>query len=706
MKKVFKEFLLRNTPALAENIFVDFVEKSKDYYCITAKDGNLYITANNVISACNGYYMYLRKYCNVQYSWCGNRKIDVQELTMFDGEFCNEIEQKFRVYMNYCTLNYSMSFWDFSQWEREIDFMAMNGINMPLGVIGSEAVLYETLLQYDFTKEEALNAISGPCFMAWQWMTNIMGYLPPSEEKYVYERLELGKQILARYLEFGMTPIQQGFSGHVPKELKEKRPKAKILIQSGWCNYPKTAQLDPLDPLFFEYGTAYLKNLERLMGNHHYLACDPFHEGTPPKPWAGYLAKVGRAIDNLYKQFDPQSTWVMQAWSLRKHIVRAVPKDRLLILDLNSLKTKIHRNLWGYPVVEGMLHDFGGKNSMQGKLAYHAKNVYLTNKNNGANVVGSGMFMEGIEQNPVVYDLQFELLTTAKSIDINEWLDNYITRRYGKYNETLRKAWDLLLQTCYSSDLKYEENSVGATIPARPQLLPHMTGPCCVAKPYYNVDIFADAVKLFAQVADEFKDSDGYQYDLCDLTRQAMDNKFYKEQQEYSKNFQTNNLQKLKQISSKQLDLILDLDELTDCRTEMTLSKWINDAHNLATDEKEKKYFDINARTLLTLWGDINGNVSALYDYAWREWSGLIKEYYYPRWQMFYEDIETSLEKGTPPIICNLDNYLARHKYNKFPLGKKLYNFEINWINAYKEYPLPANKDCISHATECIKKWL
>ena len=102
----------------------------------------------------------------------------------------------------------------------------------------------------------------------------------------------------------------------------------------------------------------------------------------------------------------------------------------------------------GYDVVSGMLHNFGGKNAMLGKRRKHCENKYLTSKEKGANVVGSGMFMEGIDQNPVIYDLQFELLTAQHKIDIDIWLDKYIIRRYGKYNEKIRQAWDILLKTC------------------------------------------------------------------------------------------------------------------------------------------------------------------------------------------------------------------------------------------------------------------
>lgn len=704
MDKTVSGFLQRNIPDFKDSFTVKFEERDKDFFSITAQNGKIHVKANNYISAFHGIYCYLKEYCNVQLSWCANQEIHISSLVMFDGEFHKEIEQKYRVYMNYCTLDYSMCWWDFERWEKEIDFMAMNGINMPLAVVGTEAVWYETLLQFGFTKKEALDFISGPAFWAWQLMTNIEGYLPPENEKYVYERLELGRKILQRYLEFGMYPIQQGFSGHVPVLLRKKYPKAKILMQNGWCRYPKTAQLDPLDPLFFEFGTVYLNKMNELLGNHHFIACDPFHEGTPPKSSRAYLNDVGKAINRLYENFDSESVWVMQAWTMRKHIVKAVPKNRLLILDLNSEKTPQNDNCWGYPVVSGMLHDFGGKNSMQGKLKQHSKNAYLKLKNGGANVVGSGMFMEGIEQNPVVYDLQFELLTTAQAIDLDKWLDKYILRRYGKFDKTLRKAWEILLETCYRSD-GYEENAVGSVVASRPQMIPTQAGPCCKNKLYYDTDKFEKAVELYLSVSEDFKESDGYQYDLCDLTRQAMSNRFHKEQIKFADAYKKKNISAVEEIAKKQLSLLADMDTLLSHRKEFCFSRWINDCHNLATDEKEKRYFDINARTLLTSWGDIRSTTWSLYDYAWREWSGLIKEYYYKRWKMFYNKVLYCLKNKKILFIINGDGYIGRFWYKSYPFGKKLNKFELSWLKDYKEYPEPKNSDVIGCVKKYAEKW-
>lgn len=703
MDNVIAGFLERNLFDVKDNIDVAITGAEQDSYCITAENGTLYVKANNYISACMGIYDYLKKYCGVQLSWCGNRTIHITELTMFDGVFSREIEQKYRVYMNYCTLDYSMCWWDFSRWEKEIDFMAMNGINMPLAVIGSEAVLYETLLEYGFSEREALDSISGPAFWAWQLMTNIEGYIPPKNKSYVYRRAELGKKILERYIEFGMQPIQQGFSGHVPMLFKSKFPDAKILEQRGWCGFPKTAQLDPLDPLFLDFGKSYLHNLERIFGNYHYLACDPFHEGTPPKRWSWYLKAVGKTINHMYESFDSNSVWVMQTWSMRKHIVKAVPKDRLLLLDINSEKTLSNKNLWGYPVVAGMLHNFGGKNAMQGKLKLHCSNRYLKLKSNGANVVGTGMFMEGIEQNPVIYDLQLELLTSSKQIDCSEWLDDYIKRRYGKYSETLRKAWDVLLETCYSSN-DYHENEVGSALAARPQLMPIRTGPCCYTKIYYDTKLFEKAVSLFKSVSDEFKESDGYQYDLCDLVRQALSNRFYTNQSDFADAYSRKDIEALKILSEKQLNLLQDMDRFLANRSEFSLSRWIEDSHRLAGDEQEKKYFDFNARTLITLWGDVYGE-NMLYDYSWREWSGLIGEFYFVRWKMFYDEVISQLEKGRyVDVLCTAD-FVKRKNYIKSDFGKRLNDFENKWINTYSEYPYPSDKNVVSDAQMLIKKW-
>ncbi|MEG2688772.1 MAG: alpha-N-acetylglucosaminidase C-terminal domain-containing protein, partial [Clostridia bacterium] len=263
--------------------------------------------------------------------------------------------------------------------------------------------------------------------------------------------------------------------------------------------------------------------------------------------------------------------WVMQSWSLRKPIVKAVSRDNLLILDINSQKYKSCDNFWGYAFVTGYLHNFGGKNALQGKIQSFCYNAYSALKEQGENVVGSGLFMEGTEQNPFVYDLLFEMLTKSGDMNLELFTKNYITRRYGKYNETIAEAYGILLKTCYSSSGD-KENEVGSMVAARPMYMPQKASPCDNLLPFYDKEFFRKAAVMFASVSEQFATSDGYQFDLMDFTRQAMSDLFYLNQVEYNRAAMQMDLEEVHQIASKQLELLRDMDALLATRSEVCLS--------------------------------------------------------------------------------------------------------------------------------------
>ena len=299
--------------------------------------------------------------------------------------------------------------------------------------------------------------------------------------------------------------------------------------------------------------------------------------------------------------------------------------------------------------------------------------------------------------------MQFELLTSSEKINCSEWLDNYIERRYGKYSETLRKVWGILLETCYK-DSGYHENEVGSALAARPQFMPVRTGPCCYAKLYYDADLFEKAVRLFASAAEEFGKADGYQYDLCDLVRQALSNRFNTNQKKFAKAYENRDISAVKEISETQLALLKDLDLLLSHRSEFCLSRWIGDSHRLAADDTERKYFDLNARTLITLWGDMN-DTNILHDYAWREWSGLVGEFYFTRWQMFYNDSIAALEQGVEFKVHCTEDFAGRAKYIESLFGRSIFDFEKQWVHTYKEYPYPEDSDVTETANNLIDIW-
>jgi len=66
-----------------------------------------------------------------------------------------------------CTVSYSFVWWNWTRWEREIDWMAMNGINLPLAFNGQEAIWQKVYLRIGLTQEEIDQHFGGPAFLAW-----------------------------------------------------------------------------------------------------------------------------------------------------------------------------------------------------------------------------------------------------------------------------------------------------------------------------------------------------------------------------------------------------------------------------------------------------------------------------------------------------------------------------------------------------------
>jgi len=58
-------------------------------------------------------------------------------------------------------------FWDWSRWEQEIDWMALQGINFPLAFVGQESIWEMVYKEMGLTQKELDKHFSGTAFLAW-----------------------------------------------------------------------------------------------------------------------------------------------------------------------------------------------------------------------------------------------------------------------------------------------------------------------------------------------------------------------------------------------------------------------------------------------------------------------------------------------------------------------------------------------------------
>lgn len=681
--RAVSDLIHRIAPEQATKFTVDTslpTAEGKDVFSVSdGPDGKIRLAGNNGVSVASAFNWYLKNRANCHVSWCGDQLTFPAELPKVGEAVTVASPLKYRVYFNYCTLSYSASWWNWERWQREIDFMAMNGINMPLSVVGLENVWYETLLAHGWTDEEARKFLSGPAFFAWQWMTNLEAHCGPLPKSWLERSRDLGRKVIDRQRELGMTPIQQGFTGHVPRLTKEKFPKAKISFKSHWVGFPGAAQLDPLDPLFDKIGKTFLEKQKELFGQSHYYGCDPFHEGEPPSEDAAYLQAVGKKLESLITSVDPQGKIAMQSWSLREEIATAIPKEKLLILDLAGHKHRATENFWGYEFVTGRLHNFGGRTKMHGDMRGLAANPFAALAQSIPNCKGGGFFMEGIIQNPAYYDLAFDQLWKTGKVDAGDWLKAYARRRYGADSANAENAWQILLETSYKTGTDGVEAS--SMVCARPAISPKKSGPNNGFSIPFPQERQLEAWRLLLADADKLKASEGYRYDVVDVGREVLDNYAQLVQPKMRDAWWKRDLAAFDAAWKEFEQLLLDIDELVGSRTEYRLSKWIADARSHGNTAEEKNLYEKNARTMVSIWGPStdDGKEVRIFDYSWREWNGLIRDFYLPRWKQHTEMLRAHLVAGTEYSEDDLPLMHGRETFRANDFFKKLAEWEVNW---------------------------
>ncbi|MDR2982982.1 MAG: alpha-N-acetylglucosaminidase [Puniceicoccales bacterium] len=674
-----------------------------DIFEIEQRGGKVVVRGSSPVAQSSGIGWYLRHVANCEMTWDGDQLNLSKQLPAVAGKIRQETPYKYRAYFNYCTLSYTGAWWDWARWEREIDLMALNGINMPLSVIGLESVWYKTLLQFGFSDAEAREFIAGPAFFAWQWMTNLENFAGPIPKTWLESHEAMGRKIVEREREFDMTPIQQGFTGFVPIRFKEKFPNAAIKQQPSWGgSFPGSAQLDPLDPLFPKLAKVFYAEQKKAFGAYGFYGTDPFHESSPPQPGNEYLSNVGKAIYKAATDADPNATLCVQSWSLRMPIIQAVPKEHLLVLDIGG-KGQGNAPFDGYPFVRGIIHNFGGRTRMFGRLNGLAQNPFFQTKKRASNNIGMGLFPEAIHNNPVYYGMAFDLIWREGAVGVPEWVSDYAKRRYGAETAGSQEAWEILLKTVYSTDAR-----ASSFISARPALNAFLGDPNDGFKVPYDPNELLRAWVLLLNDSEKLSGTPGYSFDVVDIGRQLFSDLAIALHSDVALAYLDKDKARLNKAAAVFQEMLQDVDGLMKTNPFFSFEKWTQDARKWATNDAERKIYDYNATVQVTQWGHTGSFRPTNYDYAWKEWSGLIRDYYLPRWKFFHEALAQSLDDGsTWPDETKLPrvDWRVRYHWRSTPFYDKLADWELEWINAPRNYPPYQAGDSAGVARKLLQKY-
>ena len=94
--------------------------------------------------------------------------------------------------------------------------------------------------------------------------------------------------------------------------------------------------------------------------------------------------------------------------------------------------------------------------------------------------------------------------------------------------------------------------------------------------------------------------------------------------------------------------MLLLQDELLGTRTEFRLGHWTQAAIHCGTTPDEQRLYEWNARVQITTWGNrYCADTGGLRDYAHKEWQGLLKDFYYPRWKAYFDALAAQMQSQT-----------------------------------------------------------
>ena len=643
---------------------IERVKSQKDFFELDQQGRRVVVRGNTWVNIASGVNWYLKYYAGIHLSWNQMQAKLPVVLPAVKQRERHETDLSQRYAFNYCTFSYSMAFWDWKRWEQEIDWLALHGVNLPLAIVGEECVWRQMLLRLGYTEQEVGAFIAGPAFLAWWEMNNLEGWGGPLPLSWYTRQEQLQKQILTRMKQLDMHPVLPGYCGMVPHDAKEKLG-LNVADAGLWNGFQRPANLLPTDPRFAEIAKIYYEELTRLFGKADYYSMDPFHESSDDA--SINYAKAGEAMMTAMKRVNPKAVWVIQGWTEnpRPAMVDGMKAGDLLVLDLFSEC----RPMFGIPSIwrreQGykqhhwlfcMLENFGANVGLHGRMDQLLDNFYSTEHTQSSKFKvqspkGIGFTMEGSENNPVMFELMSELPWRPEKFTKETWVKNYVKARYGVDDPVIEQAWMILAKSIYNCPAGNNQQGPHESIfCGRPSLNNFQASSWSKMKNYYDPSDTREAARLMNSVAEKYRGNNNFEYDLVDITRQALADQARLQYQHTIADYKAFARQEFDKDAQRFLKMLLMQDKLLGTRSEFRLGHWTEAARRCGTTSEEKELYEWNARVQITTWGNrYCADTGGLRDYAHKEWQGLLKDFYYVRWKTYFDALMAQMQAQTAP---------------------------------------------------------
>ena len=599
-------------------------------------------------------------------------------------------------------LSYTMQFYGYDEWQKELDYLMLSGVNVILDTTASEALWVAFLQQYGYTAQEAIDFVCGYAFKAWWLMGNLENYGGSVGDQWMYDTLEMAR-VNQRYMTvMGCMPCLNIFAGTLPTNFATKADAALTAMgyanvrdymtsTGGWCGFTRPYAMNTTFPGFEKMSQDFYETQNNLYGQiTDYYAGDFLHEieGSFKLDPAFDKANMSRTVLDYLLDENSEACWIMQSWweNPLPEVVAGFGDDRedhVLMLDLAAVNDprwqKTDRfggkEFGGSGWVYCMLDNYGGRTGMHGAFNTIVTGLLKAYKE-AKHFKGIGITPEGTEENPASYDFYWEMVWVSLSDVpagqshanfakdyVAKWIENYAKRRYNTDSQNVIDAWKILSTSVYGNKT-VDNTSTNGIITSYPHFFEGDGKTIAFDGGYYHVPYNEEdlerATNLMLKEFDKLKNEETYIYDVCDMLCQLLTNSSTVYFDKMGQAILDNDRSAFTGYKNKYLRCIELIDEITAFVDDTMLGNWVGRIDDWVNDERTGDYADYdidtmkyNTLTLITTWA----SHASLVGYANREYSGLMNDYYYKIWDEYLNRIDGKAVGALADVQSNNAEY-------------------------------------------------
>ncbi|MFC9327543.1 alpha-N-acetylglucosaminidase [Kitasatospora sp. NPDC057015] len=572
-----------------------------------------------------------------------------------------------RYALNDTDAGYSGAYRDFAAHQREIDVLALHGVNEVFVQTGAEYPYYRALQEFGYSPAELRDWIPAPAHQSWWLLQNMSGFGGPVSEQLMLARVALGRQIADRLRSLGMTPVLPGYFGTVPAGFAARNRTARTVPQGDWVGFTRPDWLDPTGPVFTRLAASYYRAQREAFGDSTMYKMDLLHEGGTAGPVD--VSAAANAVQHALLTAHPEATWAILGWQDNPSgaLLAGVDTSRMLILDgLSDRYEGLDRDAdWrGTPYAFGSIANFGGHTTIGANAGVWAERIRQWLARPGSALRGIAYLPEGTGTDPAAFDLLTRLAWQGAPTDLAGWSAGYPARRFGGADPHAAAAWDALRRGPYGMPSDSWSETQDSLFTARPSLTVTSAASWSPPAIRYDPALVRRALDELLAVAPALRSTDAYRFDLVNLARQALADHGRDLLPRIGDAYRDGDLSLFRRLTAQWRDDLGLLDRLLGSDRRFMLGPWVADARAQGATPAERDRLEYDARSILTTWGSRGpSDGGGLHDYAAREWSGLVSGLYAERWALFFASLDTALSTGRAPAPIDwfaLDDGWAR----------------------------------------------